>query len=153
MKKRGGYCPQCGFDTRPTAWFSSPVFGSDFFVQSLARFRGIICLKQNRICSGRSRPFIDRLCKNPFTRRLCLCGSSWRLSFHVMADTVMQRMSSAETYRAWRSKHASAYIVLYRNLCANELSNFLSKLLLGSPKKKIDKLSPHFRDNLYLCLK
>lgn len=70
-----------------------------------------------------------------------------------MADMVMQRILFTKTFQNGALKQMVAYTVLYRNLCANELSIFLSKLLLGFPKKKIDNLSPHFPDNLYLCLK
>nr|DAM53368.1 MAG TPA: hypothetical protein [Caudoviricetes sp.] len=70
-----------------------------------------------------------------------------------MTDTVMRRILFTKTFQNGTLEQTVLYIVLYRNLCSNELSDFLSKLLLGSHKKKIDNLSPHFSDNLYLCLK
>lgn len=133
--------------------FQVPFLATTFLFKVWHSFRGLFA--QNRTCFAYKElamPFIEfaRICRRIhraltyfpdayyfllWMTRLCRCNSDYKMYW----NEVFVRLF--------------AYIVLYRNLCANELSNFLSKLLLGSPKKKIDKLSPHFPDNLYLCLK
>jgi hypothetical protein len=60
--------------------------------------------------------------------------------FLVLDDTVMRPRLVLRNIPERDSGTVVVYIVLHRILCDNALRDFLSKLLLGSVKKKIKNL-------------